>query len=160
MSKNSDMGYHFYMVECDKTGAIIDGAVEKDLESAFPGLLYSKAVGIDKIGAPKNIYTEQYSDSNRLRAYVPNTITNQATTIVFTFIFTGDNRREVYYNFLEYIRNGYKRYRDTARNRYFCFFVNSEIAPAEERFYGDKPYLSLDVTVQNIFGRTYEYTES
>lgn len=145
------------MQSCDSKGAILIDSQEIDLENhpEFKGLRYSKAVGLDKVGKPRT-YTEKFSDSDRLRVYIPETLTNDATTVEFTFFFVGENRRTSYQNFVEYVRNGYKVYHDDARGKYLYFFVNSEITPATERWYGNTPYLELKLTVQNIFGRTFD----
>lgn len=148
------MNYKFYMQECNSQGKVLAGAPIKDLEVDFNGMKYSKVEGLDKIGKPR-IYTERFADSDRLRVHIPSELTNDATTVKFTFFFTGENRREVYDSFIEYVRKGFKRYHDTARNKYLYFCVNTEIAPAKEQWYGSTPYLELQLTVQNIFGRTF-----
>ena len=155
MSRNSDLGYKFYMVNCDKNGKVAESATEYDLEKDFEGLLYSKATGLYLVGKPR-IYTEKYADSDKLRVYMPDTVVNEPTTVNFTFLFTGENRYTIYKTFVDYVRNGFKRYYDNVREKYLYFFVNTEIKPAEEVFYGSKPYLKLDLTVQNIFGRTFD----
>ena len=155
MSKNSDMGIHFYMVECDNKGTVLASAVEKNLERDFKGMLYSKAAGLDAVGKPRT-YSEKYSDSDRLRVYLPADIKHDATTIEFTFFFTGEGKQKVYHDFLTYVCEGFHRYYDNFRKKYLYFFVNSEVKPAEEKHFGSTPYLKLDLTVQNIFGRTFD----
>lgn len=152
----SELGYNFYMTSCTSTGGVLEGAIRKNLEVDFRGLRYSRAEGLDKIGKAKNIYTETYADSDRTRVYIPDVITNEATTVNFTFFFVGENRREVYNEFLEYVRNGYKVYYDDARKKYLYFFISGEIKPAQEVHYGSVPYLKLTISVQNIFGRTFD----
>ena len=149
--------YKFYMQECSNKGAILAGSQERDLEndSEFEGLKYSKAEGLDKVGKPR-VYTETFKDSDRLRVHIPENITNDPTTVKFTFFFTGENRRTSYKNFVDFVIGGYRVYHDTARGKYLYFFVNSEIAPAKELWYGSTPYLELQLTVQNIFGRTFD----
>lgn len=144
------------MTSCTNKGEAIAGASRMNLEKDFNGLRYSRAEGLDKIGKAKNIYTEKYADSDRTRVYMPEVVTNEPTTVNFTFVFVGDNRRNVYDEFLEYVRNGYKVYYDDARRKYLYFFVNSEIKPAEEAHYGSMPYLKMTLSVQNIFGRTFD----
>jgi hypothetical protein len=153
---SNEYGYEFFMQECDKYGNILAGSTPKNLEVDFQGLRYSRAEGLDKIGKPKNIYTEKYSDSDRMRVHVPENITNEPTTVKFTFYFVGDNRQRTYHAFLEYIRKGYHRYYDTCRRKYLYFFVDSELKPAEEMLYGSAPYLKFDFTAQNIFGKTFD----
>ena len=149
--------YKFYMQECSSEGRILAGSRERDLENdtEFQGLKYSKAEGLDKIGKPR-IYTEEFSDSDRLRVHIPRNLTNKPTTVKFTFYFTGENRRESYDKFVEYVRHGFKVYHDNARNKYLYFCVTEEIAPASEQWYGSTPYLELQLTVQNIFGKTFD----
>ena len=149
------MGIHFYMVECDAKGGVITGAQEKDLEKDFDGLLYSKAEGLDTIGKPRT-YSEAYSDSDRLRVYIPQDLTHEATMVEFTFFFTGEERQKRYHEFLAYITQGFHRYYDNYRKKYLYFFVNNEVKPAKEMLYGSLPYLQLDLTVQNIFGKTFD----
>lgn len=153
----SEKTYRFYMQECTAKGVIIEGSQEIDLENYpdFEGLRYSKAEGLDRIGKPR-VYTEKFSDSDRLRVHIPSELTNDATTVDFTFFFVGEKRRTSYHNFVEYVRKGYKVYHDDARRKYLYFFVNSDIAPATEQWYGSTPYLELKLTVQNIFGRTFD----
>ena len=149
--------YKFYMQECDSRGRVIAEAARIDLENhkAFEGLKYCSAEGLDRIGKPR-IYTEKFSDSDRLRVHIPETLTNEPTTVEFVFYFIGEKRRKSYNDFVEYVRKGYKVYHDTARNKYLYFCVASEISPAKERWSGTTPYLELKLTVQNIFGRTFD----
>lgn len=155
--------YKFYMQEVEKRNGVFELVPEteerdtkRDIEADFYGCIrYSKAEGINTIGKPR-VYTEKYSDSDRLRVYVPKEVTNDATKVVFTFYFFGDYRFAAYNEFNEYIRNGIHRYWDTARNRYFDFIVADEIKIGNERFYGKMPYFEVKYTVQNLNGRTFE----
>lgn len=149
--------YKFYMQECNGMGKILAGSKERDLENDtdFVGLKYSKAEGLNKIGKAR-IYKETFKDSDRLRVHIPENLTNEPTTVTFTFYFTGENRYKSYDKFVEYIRKGFKRYHDNARNKYLYFCVENEIKPASEQWYGSTPYLELQLTVQNIFGRTFD----
>lgn len=151
----SEQVYYFYMQECDSKGVLLAGSTQKNLEVDFNGLKYCKAEGLNKIGKPR-IYTEKYSDSDRLRVHIPEELTNEATTVTFTFYFVGSNRYATYNEFVEYVRNGFHRYYDTCRQRYLYFCVTSEIKPAKEQFIGGTPYLELQLQVQNIFGRTFD----
>lgn len=148
----SDHGYKFYMQKCTKDGVDIDGTL-KDLEIDFYGMRYAKCEGLDDYGKPR-VYTERYADDDRLRSYIPPTLTNDATKIKFTFYFFGDNRRSTYHAFVEYVRNGYTKYWDTARKKRFTFVVVDEVKPASEMWYGGTPYMELQLTVQNLNGKT------
>lgn len=151
--------YNFYMQEVEKSDGVYvlkPDTKKMDIEADFCGCIrYSKAEGINTIGKPR-VYTEKYSDSDRLRVYVPKEVTNDATKVVFTFYFFGKFRFDAYNKFNDYIRNGIHRYWDTARNRYFDFIVADEIKIGNERFYGKMPYFEVKYTVQNLNGRTFE----
>ena len=147
------MGYHFYMVECDNTGRVT--GEEVDLEESFDGLVYMKADGLNSLGKQR-AYTEKFADSSRLRVYLPESPLREATTVTLSFAFVGENRYNTYTQFANYVSRGFKRYRDTARNKYLYFFVESDIKPAKERMYGCIPYLTLDLQVKNFFGETFD----
>ena len=145
MSRNSDMNYHFYMVECSNKGEVL--GTERDLEASFDGLVYMKADGLNLLGKPR-VYTEKFADSERLRVYKPETTLREPTTVTLSFAFTGQNRYNTYREFTEYVSDNYIRYRDTARNVYLYFYVEDEIKPAKEMWYGSTPYLTLDLKVK------------
>ena len=148
--------YKFYMVACDNKGNPIVGSPTMDLEKDFNGLKYSSMEGIETIGAAKNIYSESYSDSDRLRVYVPTEVKHKETEITFTVYFTGENRHRVYDEFNAYITEGFHRYHDSARNKWFAFYIKGELKPAEDMWYGSTPYLKMKYKLSNIFGRTFD----
>jgi hypothetical protein len=161
----SDKEYYFYMQACDINGNPItppEGCPEEDkylfeeieLETVFEGLLYVKCAGLNSIGKVKNIYTETYSDADRLRVYMPKEVKNEETVVTLTLVFVGEKRNEVRDNFNEYIRQGFHKYWDTARNKEFVFFVQDELPIGEEMWYGSTPYLQCDYKLQNIKGKT------
>lgn len=143
------------MVECDKKGRVASDAVEIDLEEHFSGLTYMKIEGLNKLGKPR-VYTETFADSDRLRVYKPDDMLRESMTVTFSFAFVGGNRYKAYHDFVEYISTGVKRYHDNARNKYLYFFVNSEIKPSKEMWYGGTPYITADIQVQSIFGKTFD----
>jgi hypothetical protein len=156
------------MIACYKDGTVIQSS-EKDLETDFNGLVYSKCEGLDTIGAAKNIYEEKYADSDNIRVYMPvitdevgNTIfdiKNEPTIIKLTLFFVGANRITNRDTFNEYIRNGFHKYWDTARKKMFQFYVTKEIPVGEEKWYGSTPYLKCEYTLNNIHGKT-TYSET
>lgn len=152
----SEFGYEFYMQECDKSGNILAGSEKKSLEQDFQGLRYSKIDGIEAVGAPKNVYSESYADADRLRVYAPKDVKHKETTVTLTLYFVGDNRFESLDAFNAYIKGGFHRYWDTARNKWFAFYIKDELKPAEAVWYGSTPYLRMDYKLVNIFGRTFD----
>lgn len=147
------------MQKVDKNGSAIETEPEKDLEKDFEGLLYSKCEGLNKIGKPKNIYEETYSDADRVRVYMPDVITNETTEISLTLYFVGENRHSTLDTFKEYIREGFTKYWDTARNKSFIFYVNKDINVSDEMWYGSTPYISATFNLQNINGKTTNVNE-
>lgn len=144
--------YNFYMQKCRKDGILI--GTKKNLEKDFEGLKYAKCVGLDALGKPQNIYSEVYSESNGIRTYVPNVITNASTTITLSLYFFGENRQATFDAFNDFIRNGYTKYWDDARNKGFVFIVDKEIKVKEENWYRGMPYLAVDYSLTNIQGKT------
>ena len=152
----SEYGYEFYLRECDKEGNFLAGSERKRLEQDFKGLRYSKIDGIEAIGAPKNVYSESYADADRLRVYAPKDVKHKETTVTLTLFFVGDDRFKTLDAFNGYIKGGFHRYWDTARNKWFAFYIKDELKPAEQVWYGSVPYLKMEYPLINIFGRTFD----
>lgn len=129
-----------------------------DIEEHFNGLLYMRADGMNDIGKSKNVYTEGYADSDRLRVYLPNNgnYTNEATKITMHFLVVGEEaqRQQTIRNFYDYVRVGVHRYWDDARNLEFDFVVQDELKVSDERWHGSSPYVEIAVVMQNLNGKT------
>lgn len=141
------------MCKCDKDGKPIKNTF-KDLEGDFSGLRYSKLVGVNEIGDVKNIYEETYVEGDKIRTYIPSEVKNNATTLSLTLYFFGIDRQRVFDEFNEYIRQGYTKYWDTARNKGFVFYIKDSIKISEEKWYGGKPYFSVTYKLRNLHGQT------
>jgi hypothetical protein len=137
---------------------ITDSLGQIDIEEKFSGLLYMRAEGMNDIGKSKNVYTETYADSDRLRVYLPNNgnYTNEATKITMHFLVVGNeaSRQATIRSFEDYVREGTHRYWDTARNLEFDFIVTDEIKVSDERWHGSSPYVEIQVQMQNLNGST------
>lgn len=148
--------YNHYMQRIDITGQNII-----DIEENFRGLLYEEAEGINTVGKTKNVYTEEYADSDRKRVYLPDddNYTNESTQITMKFLVVGTDieRGRIIQRFYNYVRKGIHRYWDTARNREFDFIVTDEIKVSEERWHGSQPYAEITVVLQNLNGSTREH---
>lgn len=147
----------FYMQKCTKQGVLI-GGTKKDLENDFVNLRYMEAKGIERIGKAKNIYTEQYADSETLRTWHPSEngeeTTHEATVVELKLLFYGEHRRESYDEFNKYIRDGYLMYWDTLRGKKFMFMVIDSIDPSDDNFKGGTPYITCVWKLQNLKGYT------
>lgn len=152
MGKSSQ--YNHYMQRVD-----INNQQFKNLENDFPGLLYMRAEGLYDIGKSKNIYTEEYADSDRKRFYLPDdkNYANESTKITMHFLIVGDAKRRqaTLQSFLDYVRVGVHRYWDDARNREFDFIVTDEIKVSSEKWHGSNPYVELAIPMQNLYGKTW-----
>ena len=145
--------YKFYMQKCLKDGTPIEGTL-KDLERDFDGLRYSQCVGLNTYGKAQNIHKETYAEKDGFLSFIPDVVTNASTTITLTLYFFGENRQASYDLFYEYIKDGYTRYWDDARNKSFVFIVEQEFKPKDDNWYKGKPYLSVDCKLTNIMGKT------
>lgn len=152
MGRSSQYTHHMERVD------ITDSLGQIDIEEHFSGLLYMRAEGMNDIGKSKNVYTETYADSDRLRVFLPNdgVYANEATKITMHFLVVGDaeTRQSTIADFYEYVRIGVHRYWDDARNLEFDFVVQDEIKVSDERWHGSNPYVEIAVVLQNLNGKT------
>ena len=147
--------YKFYMQACDSLGNIIGNEPLKDIENDFKGLKYKECKGLETIGEVKNIYTESYADSDRLRVHSPENVTYKPTTVTLSLYFTGDNRYDTFNEFNAYLRSSsFFVYYDTARRKKLTFFVKDGISVSDSRWHGSIPYIQVDYKLSNIFGKT------
>ena len=141
----------FYMQKVDANGGLIANTL-KDLEVDFLGMKYSRCVGLMNKGKRKNVHTEAYADSDTLRVWQGENVTREATTITFTFVFAGANRKSVYESFYEYVKNGVISYYDTARMKEARIFLVDALEPSDDIFVGSTPYIKAEFKFQNIWG--------
>lgn len=146
----------FYMQATDAKGIAIAGAPVKDLEVDFDGLLYSKAKGLNDKGKIKNTYKETYADSDRVRIHFPSEPKRDTTTVTFTFFFRGANRYKTFDEFVAYVSGGFRAFWDTKRKKRLVFYTPESATVADEKWYGNEPYLSFELKVQNVFGETFD----
>ena len=155
--------YKFYMQACDHEGNPIEGAQIMDLEKDFKvekdgvvvgQLRYKECKGLNEIGAAR-VYTEEYSDSDRLRVHIPDNLTHKPTTVTLTLYFVGEDRYKVYDSFNTYLKESkYHIYYDSARKKKLTFFVKDEIGVGESQWFGSTPYIQVEYKLSNIFGKT------
>ena len=147
--------YHFKLQRIDVQG---ERVYDIENESSWRGLRYSKATGLYDIGRAKNIYTEEYAESDRKRVFLPEdgNYVNEGTVVTMTFLVLGDaaSRHTTITNFEDYIRVGIHRYWDDARYAQFDFIVTEEIKVSDEKWVGAHPYVEIEVKMQNLNGRT------
>lgn len=144
--------YNFYIQQCDKDGVVSGNAY--DIERDFKGLRYLKCTGLDIIGKPKNIYTESYHEEENERVFMPaeDKIVREPIDVVLSLIFTGDERASTMLAFNNFIKGGFRKYWDTARNKSIVFYIDDAITVKEETFKGSNPYIQIDYKLRCIKG--------
>lgn len=127
-----------------------------DLEndSHFGGVRYRMCEGLEDKGKPKNIVTETYGDSDKVRSYVPSNITREATTIKFTFVFLGESRQADYQYLYEFFKDQRVVYWDTERKRACVLLFTSQLKPMNDVYIGSKPYIQAEFEFTNLCGES------
>lgn len=131
-----------------------DWSSDISLEEYFPGLKYVSCTGLSDYGKIKNIYTETYAETEQLRVYMPSTVVRENTDIEFEFGFMGENRRNTYDDFVEWI-SGYRlKYWDTARYRVAEMILIDAIEVDEDLLLGSSPFIVVPFKFKNLKGST------
>lgn len=132
----------------------IDGVPQavKDLEVDFPGCRYLLCEGLSDYGKIKNIVKEDYPEAEMPRVYIPEEITRETSTVKFSLYFVGNNRRDVYDEFVDYITGHKLIYWDNCRNREVHLLLEDEVQMQDDILYGGKPYLICSVSFTNLKG--------
>lgn len=128
-----------------------------DIEATFEGLYYAKCENLDAYGKPKNIYYETFAETSELRVYFPETVARENTDIEFEFVFDGDNRRDTYHQFVEWLSGKRLKYWDTLRKRELEMVLLESIEPEEDELYGSHPYIKVPFKFKNIKGETIKH---
>lgn len=141
--------YIFYMAR-DENGT---WSAEQDIESTFSGLRVAVIKGLSDKGKPR-IYTETYAEQDGTQVYIPEKVTRDSTTVEFEILFMGDNYRDSYDSFVEFITGAKIKYRDTCRNRQLEMVLSEAIKVSDEMLYGGKPFLLAEFKFLNLAGQT------
>ena len=154
--------YHFYLQQTDKDGTVISGS-KKDLEINFPGLSYLSCSGLETRGRPKNIHTESYAEHDGARSYHPSDndedVTFEATEVTLSLAFQGQNRRDVYNDFCEYVYSRRLYYWDTARHKKVWLLLNNDVDPEDDTLKGVQ-YIRASFKFTNLWGRSKNCSDS
>lgn len=127
---------------------------DTDIEKTFSGLHYAKCDGLDRFGAVKNVFYETYAETSELRVYIPGNVARENTDIEFEFVFDGENRRDTYHNFVDWMSGKKLRYWDTLRNRVAEMILIESIEPEEDELYGSHPFIRVPFKFKNLKGST------
>lgn len=145
--------YRFYLQATDKNGTATGTA--KDLEHAYAGLHYISCEGLEDIGKPKNIYTEDYAEADGPRVYHPAdsnlALTREATEIKLSLLFIGATRRDTYNSFRAFASGSRLYYWDNARNKKVWIYLEKEVKIEEDTLPADG-YIRAEFEFTNIWG--------
>lgn len=140
--------YHIYMMRKD-----INPQIRRDLEVAFKGLKYKELKGVERFGERKNIYMESFAETDRIEVWQGDTAIRNNTEVILTLVFIGENRRQAYHDFVDYISVGEFEYTDDIRKRKFDFIFKNALEPSEDTLKGTE-YIQADFVLQNLNGQT------
>lgn len=122
-----------------------------DLEDYFSGLRLKTIKGLSDKGKPR-IYTEIFVENERMDVYFPDTVLRDSTELEFEILFIGDNYRDVYDSFVEFVTGAPIVYYDNCRNRRVEMFLSDAVQPSDERLYGAFPYIIAPFKFTNYAG--------
>ena len=151
----SDIVRHYIWQDGSGAGKPVDGGGVKDtdIEKQWSGLKYAKCDGLFAKGKRKNIHIEKYSDSDEVRVWLdPNVVIREATEIVLSVYFTGENRHSEYDSFLGFISHNKIHYWDTKRKREAFMVLIDQTKPKEDVYKGSEPYIFVEFKFQNLRG--------
>lgn len=136
----------------DGTVIPAESIVNLENHASFNGLHYLSCKGLMDKGRRKNVYTEEYADSDKVRVWQGNDVTREGTVIEFEFAFVGESRARAYDNFYTYVSQGLLWYWDDARKKKAEMVLIDAIAPSEDIFVGSTPYIKATFKFQNLKG--------
>ena len=130
-----------------------------DIEEQFK-CKYVKFEGLSETGKVKNIYTENYAESEELRMYIPDEVLYENTDLSLTLLFAPDsaNDSDVQNNeraFFEYVSGHKIEYHDTFSKRYVSLLLLNKPEVVGEVLYGGSRYREVKYTFKNLYGRSF-----
>lgn len=156
----ANLDYHVYMQKVDvfnESGTAVTQPVY-DLELHWRGLLYQKCEGLNDKGKKTSAYTEEYADSDNLRHWESETLAREASEIMLTLFFVGNNKQALYDSFYDYIKQGHFYYVDDQRNKLAYVTLMDAIKLSEEKFVGGTTYYKAEIKFQNLWGECHDGT--
>lgn len=141
--------YRFYMSRYEDGG----WSAECSVEEYYDGLRIATVKGLSDKGKQR-IYTETYAELDGTQVHIPNGIKRDSTEIEFEILFMGQNYRDVYDSFVEFVTGAKIRYHDTCRNRQLEMVLNDEVEVSDEMLYGGTPFVMAEFKFLNLAGHT------
>lgn len=122
-----------------------------NLEEDFKGMKYISCKGLLSRGKQR-MYIESWAEKSGVDVYLPIVTTVDYTDIIFDFAFIGENRKDTFISFYEYIRGKKLRYWDTVRKLQVEIALSEKIEPSEDILLGSTPYIKASFKFINING--------
>lgn len=165
------MNYKFYIQrysyvywdETKKDYVTVPKSQMYDIEENF-SCRYVRVEGLSDDGNVKNVYTEEYAETEELRVYSPKTILHKNNEISLTLLFLANNNTNPYdvqdneRRFFEFIKGRKVEFHDNFRNRWVSLLLLNKPETVGEVLYGGSRYRQVKYTFKNIYGSS--YTES
>lgn len=139
-----------YYIQREVEGNLPEEAIS--IEDYFTGCKYLSFDGLSNRGAPKNIVIETYADADEPRVYIPEKIRYDTYDATLQLYFTGENRRDVYDQFIDYVIGRKITYWDTCRNRKLKLIYNSSTTTKEDVLKGGLHYIIAEFKFTNLTG--------
>lgn len=133
-----------------------------DLENDFNGLMYVRCDGMFAKGERKDVYFEDFSESDTLNAWQGDNddVARKATNLTLSLLFTGTERKVEYERFYNIIKKGKWYYWNTVKKKLAFVMLKDEFRPSEEMYKGSTPYFRVDVPLQNLWGECKDCDEN
>lgn len=156
-----------------KSGAWGSGDV-RNLEKDFGFCRYKSLSGLNAVGSPKGVYTEDYVDGSSLRVWLPDTMKLSATDVTLSVLFFGSDpslpvtlsteeliskAEESWTAFREWLSGGVFVWYDDVRQRRALLCPTEACEPSVDVVKG-VPYIQCDVKFKNLFGRSFSGSDT
>ena len=121
---------------------------------------YMQATGLAFDGDIKNTYEEDYAEMNGKRLHIPppQNLRHNTTEVKMKFLFTKGDVQSRLQKLIEYCQGQKIEWHDTFRGGYATLLMTKAPSIEGENLYGESPYMVVEFTFTNIWGKT--FTES
>lgn len=154
---------HRYYDDKKATFVVEPKSSRLDVESEF-NCKYVSFKGVSETGKVKNIYTENYAETEELRTFIPKDIVYENTELTLTLLFApeGTTETDIQANerrFFEFVSGRKVEWYDTFRKRYVTLLLLNKPEVVNEVLYGGSRYRQVKYTFKNVFGRSFDKSQ-
>jgi hypothetical protein len=160
-----------YVKDTDRGCFVMESS--KSLDVDFGGLRYMSFSGLNGLGARKDVYVENYPESDAARVWLGSVCSREQTTLTLTVASFGCDpslprtsglsdadvmlkAEKDYCGFIDYVSSDGCRivYHDDVRNLWVAMYLKEATSTKKESVHG-VPYLTAEIKFTNFFGRTF-----